>query len=1262
MYPPTALDIDTWADHSKTREEFAALLRTLIHSTGAGAKLTRVDFPAFDNSQRKGWDGKVTAEQATPWIPAGKSGWEFGCGKEPKPKADKDYYTRTDGISVEKRESMTFVFVTPRNWPDKDKWEEDKKKCNEWKNVRAFDASDLEQWLEQSVPAQARFREFQGGTGREIATLSKVWHEWSEVTEPKLPKELFDPAVKQHQEKLKQWLEAAADKPFVVAADSTLEALAFLNCALDKLGEPYLGSYERSIVIRSLEALKTVSEASSDLIAIIASSEVEESIAGLHRKAHTIIVRGRNRVNREVDIALGLLSHESFSKALHHCGFKNSKIEQLERESARSSTILRRRLAQIPAVKEPPWASDHSVAQELIPLMFIGTWDSSVKVDREVMEYLAGGKPYEDTEQTIVKLQAIDESPVWSVGHFRGVVSKIDVLYAVHRFLTKKDLEDFLDVAKRVLSEEDPVLKLSGTKLWVADLYGKRRQYSYALRKSLCDTLVLLAVCGDKLVGKRLVINLEARVDRVVHRLLSPSAKSTWFSQRNELPQYAEAAPDTFLDILEKDLDSQDPQVNVLFTSSMGVFGRCPRSGLLWALELLAWEPRHLIRTISILAKMCTWEINDNYTNTPMRTLQAIFWCSIHQTAASLDQRNQALEWLTKEFPAVGWQVCIDQFKPHFSVLHFNARPHWRTTTGMDKALTKEEMQKVAHKAIELVLGWRNHDERTLGDRIELLGVLGTEPRNRIWELISIWNDNGATDIKKAKLRERIRRTILMSAQPTPNIADAERQRAKEIYALLEPENPVLRYQWLFQSQSVHEWISEMEDQQCDYREIEERIVRQQHDALQEIWEKRGLSGVKELCQSGDATHQIGWHMAKILVGVEIAVDFLQKIIIGQSNDSGLADEYCVNGFLAALELQDRDAVLTKLLTLIGSDEDSSVRLLCHSPLDSGTWQYVDRLGRDLKRRYWKQVIIPRMYYCPRSSVTTTLVDELLAVNRPQAAFFAAHRKWEHLDSPRLTRLLKEVAICDSDLSDFGTRNSYRRHISDALDKLEQRREVPHEDLVCLEFLFIQVLQNSSHGIPKLERELAASPELFAQMVALASSRNGVGENPVAQRFKYAADILLTEASRIPGTKDDGSVDSEKLTAWLEQVRTLTKQHGQEEICDEMIGRLLSHCPPDNDDVWPCKPVCEAIDDIRSQAIISGVLVGVCNGRGVTWRCRGEGGEQEHKLAEQYRNWSQKIAFEYPFAAKMLNQIAASYDDDARFWDHQDNVHQRLGY
>ena len=147
------------------------------------------------------------------------------------------------------------------------------------KDVRAFDASDLEQWLEQSIPAQTRMREFQGGAGQQVTTLGQIWLEWAAITEPELPEELFAPAAEQHQKQLETWLEEPPASPFVVTADSTLEALAFLSCALKQLAETCPGAYERAVVIRSLEAFTTIARISSNFIAIVASSEVEKALA-----------------------------------------------------------------------------------------------------------------------------------------------------------------------------------------------------------------------------------------------------------------------------------------------------------------------------------------------------------------------------------------------------------------------------------------------------------------------------------------------------------------------------------------------------------------------------------------------------------------------------------------------------------------------------------------------------------------------------------------------------------------------------------------------------------------------------------------------------------------------------------------------------------------------------------------------------------------------------------------------------------------------
>ena len=146
-----AQQLHDWPQNSlEARQLFPVLVRKLIHSTGE--ELRHVDFPGYDNSQRHGWDGWLEADAATAWIPEGRSGWELGTDAHPRVKAERDYQIRVANVSANERADCTFVFVTPRNWPGKTAWEKEKSAARTWKAVRALDASDLEQWLEESVP------------------------------------------------------------------------------------------------------------------------------------------------------------------------------------------------------------------------------------------------------------------------------------------------------------------------------------------------------------------------------------------------------------------------------------------------------------------------------------------------------------------------------------------------------------------------------------------------------------------------------------------------------------------------------------------------------------------------------------------------------------------------------------------------------------------------------------------------------------------------------------------------------------------------------------------------------------------------------------------------------------------------------------------------------------------------------------------------------------------------------------------------------
>ena len=283
----------------------------------------------------------------------------------------------------------------------------------------------------------------------------------------------------------------------------------------------------------------------------------------------------------------------------------------------------------------------------------------------------------------------------------------------------------------------------------------------------------------------------------------------------------------------------------------------------------------------------------------------------------------------------------------------------------------------------------------------------------------------------------------------------------------------------------------------------------------------------------------------------------------------------------------------------------------------------------------------------------------------PRAAFFAAQQRWKFLDSKRLVYLLTEVATNNSELSNHYQLDSY--YISEALDVLEERGDTSHDEIARLEFMFIKALGRTTHGIRNLEVQLSKTPIVFMQVLASVFKRNDGGEDPTEWRLSNsnhralvgsAAYSLLTSAKRVPGTQTDDSINLKELKKWLEQARELTRQYGRVEIGDQMIGQLLSHCRKGEDGVWPCEPVRDAIEKIKSFQIGIGMRIGILNSRGVTFR--GEGGEQERQLADQYRCWSEKIAFEYPYTSNLLDQIARSYDSEMEWWDTQASLRQQL--
>ena len=1270
-----ANDIELWAQNNlEARARLAVLLRTLVHSTGRG--LSKVDFPGNDDSQRKGSDGEVEANEGTPWIPSGRSVWEFGTNKYVKSKASSDFDKSVKSIKASDRAGVAFVFVTPRRWTAKDAWREDKMLLGQWRDVLVYDASDLEQWLEQSLQGQAWFANETKSPTRDVRTLDSCWAEWANVTSPPLSGKLFNSAIEASKRKILARLSKPSEGPILLAADSHEEALAFLAQLLN--GDEELQALrDRVLVFDKPGVFPGLAAAAQAFIAVTHSREVEREFAPHAKYLHTIAIYPRNAAPQKPDVVLEPASHETFGAALEAMCKNRDEIGWLSANSGRSLTVLRRLLSTVPAVKVPQWAGDLELARKLVPFLLVGAWDSTNNSDKSALSLVAGGKGYEELEKDCQRLVLLDEAPVWSIGTFRGVVSKLDLLHAIAGVVTQDDLDAFFQVARRVLGEDDPSLDLEESERWAAAMHGKTRQFSGAFREGISETLVLLAVQGPQLFEHRLGFAPDQEAARVVRELL-PDPLTTRALEANDrdLPLYAEAAPEEFLGIIERDLRAESPASLGLMRPVGGDFFSTPvRTGLLWALEGLAWNPDMLPRTALVLARLASVEINDNWINKPINSLESIFRAWMPQTEADLNSRVDVLKLLARKFPSVGWKICMDQFGDHQSG-HYSHKPRWRSDGyGYGEPFpTWGPIHAFQRKVVELALSWDSHSLYTLSDLVERVKFLSPEHQVRVWELVAAWGESSASDSDKAWLREKIRTSTLSRRAALRNNSKGEDKAlvkaAKAAFRALEPVGLVNKHLWLFKDHWIDESADELEGiEKVDYREREQRITALRVNALREVYKDKGASGLLELASRGRAPWIVGL-LAPEAIGVErdlesfltLAFDAVVQAVQEDSSYRSL-----IGGALQAISDDDRRETVIAAVSA-NRTEIERVRLLSLSPFKRSTWALVDGLGQEASKRYWEEVK-PFFNQGDADDMQEGVV-RLIGARRPRAGFFSVRYDLKVLDVDLLFRLMSAIAKDSDDKPGEYQLESY--HIAEAFKRLDSSGRFTLDQMALLEFAYMEGLRelgasDHAYGIPNLERYVEDNPEMFVRALAWTYRREDKQQDPESlliepDRVKVMAKRgyhLLEAIQRIPGHDDLGNLDARRLSKWIATVRKMAAELARAGVADEAIGRLLANAPVGEDGIWPCEPVRDVMEDLHLEEVMRGAHRGLYNSRGVHYR--GEGGDQERELANKYRAWAKALQTSHPFvSSSLLMSMVRTYEHEASREDTASSLRNRL--
>jgi len=1236
-------DLDRWASRITSAPEFPRLVRRLVHATGRG--LRKVDFPADEAIRLAGWDGKVLADNAYPFVPAGFTAWELGTGQDPRAKANDDYTKRTeDPVGVDPTQA-TFIFVTPRRWPARDAWIAEKRAEGKWKDVVAFDAESLAQWLEGAPGVAAWFGPVIGTVPADVRALEAECETYKAETKPAF--DLSGVLISRDAERARLiGLLLGPPVAIEISATTTAEAVAFVGACIEPLPEDeHDPLWTRAIWIDSSAGIRAIAAADRPLITV-ASDELQ----GLANRHHRIVTKTSRSRSADNAIELGPQSVSALVEYVAKLGLDRNDAYQRCQAAGGYLERVRHTLFVV-APPAPGWAAAPA-AVAVAALILLGEWDERNEADKAVVTAIAGVS-YEEFVRAITPYQSGPSPLVNRAGTVWKIYARPMAWNHLEPFLTTRQLEAFLGAAREILLEPDPRFDLEPNQRWMADVHDKRRAHSEELRDGLATGLVHAAVLGRDdaacYAGRRAQTLIDGTCYRIFEKHVEPDF---WRRIRGELRELAEASPDQFLSALEADLAEARPQVCDLFEEE-GDQGSCLHSHLLWALELLAWAPEFVSRAALILAKLAEHDAGGRWSNRPLASLAEILLPAQPQCTLTAEERRQLFGLITERIPRAGWNLGKALMPTWSTIIQFTARPQLRTwAPGNDQrpVLVADywtEIQGISERLLELADSDSEHWEFLLSHLKSFMPPL----MERVLQSAEEFGRRVQGD-ERLSFRTQLRKLLHHHNQFSQNekvdwVYSREiLDRLEALYTSLTPTDPINQVAWLFSFQ-----LARPLNVSSDWQEERARIDTDQAAAAEV------LAALDPAMLFSELPRFQNHRLLGYCLGRSSNAAIIEPILLPRcANSASEQERELARGFAAARHEAAPADFRRRWCSKDSADflsERGTAMIAQALPSSPAIWNVVEAAGPDCREWYWKEVPAHHLNQ-PRDAERGA--RNLLSAGRALAAIdlLATNIKVEWLAGEGDVQLIVETLKAGVEESNVNREHAQRvaYEIAELIKMLAESKRIDMPELMNLEWIYFGILEHQAQHDLVIYQHLISEPELLLQLIGLiyipeSESREGRPEPTEPERAAATqAWRVLNDWQPFGSLAPAAMPNAEALIGIVERVRKLAAERRHVVIVDDYLGKALASSPVGTDCVWPHESVREALERYPSKALAEGFFIGKRNLRGVTSRAMGDGGEQERALVDQYQVWQRALVARYPQTAALLGRLAEAYRSD----------------
>jgi hypothetical protein len=1244
-------DIENWAQCFDSKGNFPTLVSRLVRATTPID--TQADFPSGSAAFVGGWDGIVDAAMGTGFVPSGTSLWELGTESDCKGKAEKDFEKRSADPLGYNAENCTFIFVTPRFWRDKKKWVDAKRKLKIWKDVRVYDSSDLEQWLDSAAAVSRWFSSYLRKYPYDgILTIEEFWKEYTLGDKGELPSLIFTSGRDVEKSALLEFLQGV---PGIIAvqASSKDEAIAFVIAAATEFEKDHKDLFfSRSLIIQDESNFRSVRINSSKLNLIADFENQQILYAAAAEEHHVLLPLGPEDSSNQKTIILPVVDRKGFLEGLSMSNISIEDAERYSKESARSVTVLKR-LLKFPFNKAK-WLDTEDLG-EIIPALMVGRWKQSFKGDTQIIEKLSG-MSYEAYDQILLKWKNLEDSPIIQIGDAWRLKSPLDLWSALASQVRKNVYISFQQLVIATFRDRNP-FEEENANTWVFPGFtNQKSKFSSWAKEGLLQSLVLIGVYGERFNIKGLG-DCQYWVDRTIKELFNDVDGELWVLLNRQMPLIAEASPDTFLEAVEESLRQSTPSIMEMFVEGEGFIGpSANHTGLLWALEGLCWMPEHLSRATSILLLLAKLDPGGSVVNRPINSLAEVFRPWHYQTLADFEGRMNSLAYMTHCEKEVGWSLLLKLLPEPHPVSYSNHKLRWRTfeqNTNLD--YTWEEIGKTNSFIVQQMLRIFDFSESKLSELLRASTSLDDQDREDVMHF--------AVDISSRVeqvefLAWNSVREILGHHRSFPDMDWALPEQAlipyQDLYYRLQPQDALMRNLWLFDDEFPEHPEGTNEEgvaltDAYEQKEIKTNLARKK--AIEEIVTEFGLDGVSSLVCLSKMPDAVGDALAGMFgknfdvadfVDMVNSVDnraFLHGFIVRQVSDNG--QPWVLDLFFQAEKLS--------------ASQESLSQILMAMPQTELLWEFLSTQPAGIQQLYWEKMR-PQFHLLSKPGIEQG-ITKLNQYGRYVSAMKTCARYLEKIPTELIVNSMHLAG--SKKAAEAITFREY--DVWGIFEELDKRQDADLQDIVTLEWIYLLTLSSRhTRRSPRfLHDELSTNPESFVDTLKLvytpqaeeriAAEREGLSDELIVNRA-VAGHKLLDSWNRLPGMRDDHTIDERFLSDWIAKVRALAEAADRLNVADSQIGKILAAYPESNPD-WPPAIICSVIETINTERLREGYSSALFNNRGSSVRGQFDGGDIERRHAEHFERNALKLKITFPIVANIFTRLAKGYRREAEQMD-----------